>query len=137
MNVIGFVFSALLFLNAIAAPSVWAETDWQVLQTLKLDTKPMDILMAADNRWIYILDDQGRVLIYGTNGRLKDTIAVGRGVDEIKAGPRDDLLFLLNRNAGTIQLASVNVREAIDTQYAPIKGPVDAPVTIAVFSDFQ
>ena len=135
-----FIFIASLValaINPFGTPSVSAKTDWQVVQTLKLNTEPVDILMAANNRWIYILDDLGQINIYETNGRLKDTIDVGRDIDQIKAGPREDLLFLLSRTTGTIKLVSVSVFEEIDIRDAPVKGPVDAPVTIAVFSDFQ
>lgn len=114
-----------------------AKTEWQVLKTLKLAAKPVDMLISTNNRWIYILNDQQQLLIYELNGRLKDTIDVGGNADQIKAGPRQDLLFLLSRESGTVQIISVNMIEEINVQGAPFKGPPDAPITITVFSDFQ
>ncbi|GAB6906400.1 exported hypothetical protein [Desulfosarcina cetonica] len=126
-----------LFFMLFAGTTAWAKAEWQVLENIQLAAKPLDVIVAADNRWIYLLDDQGQLAIYGTNGQLRETIAVGRDVDQIKAGPREDLVFLLSRARQTVQLISVNVIEEFDTRTAPSKGPADAPITIAVFSDFQ
>lgn len=114
-----------------------AKTDVQILKTLELASKPVDMLVSTNNRWIYILNDRHQILIYEFNGRLKDTIDVGKNVDQIKAGPREDLLFLLSREAGTVQIITVNTIEEINLREAPFKGPADASVTVAVFSDFQ
>ena len=36
-------------------------------------------------------NDEARWMIYGANGQLKDTIDVGRKVDQIKAGPENTM----------------------------------------------
>jgi protein-disulfide isomerase len=113
------------------------KTEWQVLQTLRLTAAPLDMIVSADNRWIYLLDDNGRLLIYDVNGQVKDSIDVGRDVDHIKVGPREDLVFLLSRVSNSVQLIRINMIEDISLENAPVQGPRDAPVTIAVFSDFQ
>lgn len=116
---------------------VWAKADWQVIHSLNLKTTPVDVVVSSDNRWIYLLDNQGQLLIYGFNGQLRDTINVGSDIDEIKAGPREDLLFLLSRSKSSLQLISINVIENINIERAPYEGPEQAPITVAVFSDFQ
>jgi protein-disulfide isomerase len=113
------------------------KTEWQVLQTLRLTAAPLDMIVSADNRWIYLLDDNGRLLIYDVNGQVKDSIDVGRDVDHIKVGPSEDLVFLLSRVSNSVQLIRINMIEDISLENAPVQGPRDAPVTIAVFSDFQ
>ena len=114
-----------------------AKTDWQVRQKLQLDQTPIDMLVSSNNKWIYILTDDGQILIYAAGGRLKDSIQVGTHVDQIKAGPRDDILFLLSRESKSVQVISIDFTENIATRGSPTKGPLDAPVTVAVFSDFQ
>jgi hypothetical protein len=114
-----------------------AKTDWQVRQKLQLDQTPIDMLVSSNNQWIYILTDDGQILIYAARGRLKDSIQVGPHVDQIKAGPRDDMLFLLSRESKSVQVISIDFTENIATRGSPTKGPLDAPVTVAVFSDFQ
>ena len=116
---------------------VLAKTDWQVRQKIQLDQAPIDMLVSSDNKWIYILTSDGQIVIYSARGQLKDTINVGPDIDQIKAGPREDMLFLLNRASKTVQVITVDFTEEISTLGSPVKGPVDAPVTVAVFSDFQ
>lgn len=113
------------------------KTEWRVLQTLQLSDALLDVIVSADNRFIYLLNDKGQLLVYDANGRVRDTIDVGRDVDRIKTGPSEGLLFLLSRASGKVQLVSISMIEDIDTENAPFLGPRDAPVTIAVFSDFQ
>lgn len=116
---------------------VLAKTDWQVRQKFQLDQAPIDMLVSSDNKWIYILTSDGQIVIYSARGQLKDTINVGPDIDQIKAGPREDMLFLLSRASKTVQVITVDFTEEISTLGSPVKGPVDAPVTVAVFSDFQ
>jgi len=114
-----------------------AKTDWQVRQKLQLEQAPIDMLVSANNKWVYILTSDGQIVIYATSGQLKDKIRVGSDVDQIKAGPRDDMLFLLSRKSKSVQIITIDFTEEIATRGSPVKGPADAPVTVAVFSDFQ
>ena len=114
-----------------------AKTDWQVRQKVQLEQAPIDMLVSSNNKWIYILTSDGQIVIYSARGQLKDTINVGPDVDQIKSGPRDDMLFLLSRETKTVQVITIDFTEEISTRGSPVKGPPDAPVTIAVFSDFQ
>ena len=114
-----------------------AKTDWQVRQKLQLEQAPVDMLVSSNNKWIYILTSDGQILIYSARGQLKDSIRVGPDVDQIKSGPRDDMLFLLSRESKSVQIITIDFTEDITTRGSPVKGPRDAPVTVAVFSDFQ
>jgi hypothetical protein len=114
-----------------------AKTEWQVRQKLQLEQAPIDMLVSSNNKWVYILTSDGQILIYATSGGLKDSINVGSDVDQIKSGPREDMLFLLSRESKSVRIITVDFTEDITTRGAPVKGPADAPVTVAVFSDFQ
>jgi len=116
---------------------LYAKTDWQVRQQLQLEQAPIDMLVSSNNKWIYILTSDGQILIYVATGQLKDRIRVGPQVDQIKSGPRDDMLFLLSRESKSVQIITIDFTEEISTVGSPVKGPRDAPVTVAVFSDFQ
>ena len=120
----------------LAIPAL-AKTDYQVRQKIQLEQSPIDLLVSSNNKWIYILNSEGQIVIYTTRGQLRDTIDVGPDVDQIKAGPRDDMLFLLSRESKLVQVITIDFTEEITIQGSPVKGPADAPVTVAVFSDFQ
>ena len=118
-------------------PAAQAKTRWEVFQNLKLPYSPVDLQVSADGGWLYVLSNKGDLMIYSSSGQLKDTIAVGPGVDRIKVGPQEGVLFLLDSKENTLQVVGISVVEDIDIKGSPVKGPSSAPVTIAVFSDFQ
>ena len=114
-----------------------AFVEWDVQRTLKLENPPIDVTVSINGRWIFILTDQGNILIYSADGTLKDKIAVGNHVDAIKSGAREDMLFLTSRKNKTVQGITLDFIHDIDISGSPFKGPTHAPVAIAVFSDFQ
>ena len=114
-----------------------AEVEWSVQKTVKIDDTPVDVSVSAKGRWTFVLTSQGDILIYSAEGNLKDKITVGSHIDSIKAGPRDDILFLTSRKNKTLQVVALDFIQDIDVSGSPFKGPADAPVVIAVFSDFQ
>jgi hypothetical protein len=114
-----------------------AEVEWNLLETFKTQKVPLDVEVSIDGRWIFVLTEQGEILIYSSNGRLKDTINVGDTIDEIKAGPREDILFLSSRKDSTVQVITLDFIQKINITGSQFKGPADAPVAVVVFSDFQ
>lgn len=114
-----------------------ATVEWDIQRTLKLKTLPRDVAVSSNGRWIYVLDNQGSILIYSPAGVLTDKIEIGKHVDQIKAGPREDLLVLMSRERQTVELLSIDFIRKINVSGAPFKGPANAPVVVAVFSEFQ
>jgi hypothetical protein len=68
---------------------------------------------------------------------LIDKIKVGKEIDQIQLSRLEDVLFLSSRENKTIQVVLLDFIQQINVFGSPFKGPVDAPVVIAIFSDFQ
>lgn len=131
------IFLLLVLCLIISAPAAQAEIESTLIQTVQLKNKPIDIEISLSGQSFYVLDNRGQLLIYDNSGELKDTLDVGKDVDQIKVSPRDDYLFLSSSKKKTIQVLSLSVVQEINTKGSPFKGPEDAPVVMAVFSDFQ
>ncbi len=127
----------LVFCLALCLPLAHAEVETEVTATLKLQNPPIDMEVSMNGQRIYVLDNQGQLLIYNPAGVLLNTVKVGADVNQIKIGPRDDQLYLSNPKDNTVQVLNLSFTHAIDIAGSPFKGPANAPVAIVVFSDFQ
>ena len=121
------------FTNSYASDNV----EWNIFKTLQLDATPVDVSVSSDGRWIFVLTDQGEVLIYSSSKKTEGKIHVGQHVDQIKSGPRGDTLIITSSQNKTVQVVSLDFFQKINVSGAPFKGPEDAAVVIAVFDDFE
>lgn len=125
---------AALFVNSNFAI---AEVEWAIKQTLDMKTTPVDVAVTPDWQKLFILTDDGVVQIYSGNGTLIDSITVGTHVDKITAGPQGNVLILKSAQDKKIQIVTLDFIQQINVSGSPYKGVDDAPVVIAVFSDFE
>ena len=114
-----------------------ADVEWDLLKTYKIEGTPLDVVISKYGRWVFVLTEQGEVLIYSRNGTLDGKIPVGNSMDGIKPGPREDILLLSSRKGKTVKIITFDFIQEINVAGSPFRGPLDAPVVIAVFSDFQ
>ena len=129
-----FIISVIIFTSGSVG---FAEVEWNIVQTLKLDAPPLDMAISPDGRRIYVLVDGGNVLIYSNRGILKETIQVGDQIDQINLGPKGEYLFASSRQNKTLEIVAINFIYNLNLTGSPFKGAKDAPVVITVFSDFQ
>ena len=108
-----------------------------VKQTLNLETPPLDLAASLNGQHIYVLTDEGSILIYSVEGELQGKISVGRQVDGIEVGPWEDVILLTSKKNKQVHILLLDFVKDIDLSNSPFKGPADAPVEIAIFSDFQ
>lgn len=131
------ILSLLLSLVAAVFSPCFAVVEWSVQYKLKLEAPPVDVAVSLNDKWVFVLNDRGEVLIFLKDGSLKEKIKVGRHIDQIKVGPSDNLLYLTSRKNKTVEIVDLDFIQSINTAGSPFKGPADAPVVIAVFSDFE
>ncbi len=113
------------------------EVEWKSLQTFSTESSPLDVAVPANGRNMYILSEGGIIHIYGQNGRVKGSIQVPTTTSGIEVSPQGDTLFLRDKKNKTVQVIAINFIVKISENGSPIKGIADAPVQIAVYSDFQ
>jgi len=131
------IFLVTLFLLFTWFVSSLAKVEWDVAGTLNLQEKPRDAAISLNGKWIFVLTDKGEVLIYSSDGKLKDTISVGKSAEGIKVGPREDILLLTSAKDKTVQIIDLDFIQDISVSESPYKGRVDAPVAVATFNDFE
>ena len=120
-----------------AASMAHAEVDARVVRTLQLSATPLDMAIPGNGRYIYVLTSDAKLKIFRENGNLRDTLVVDSGVDQIKPGPRENQLFLINSASKRIQVLNLDFIQEIPVDGSPTKGSADAVVAVVIFTDFQ
>ena len=126
-----------LLLIAIVGSNSSAEVEGDIQRTLKLQEAPVDVAVSLNGKWFFVLTQTGSIQVYTPDGRLEGQLTVGSQVDGIRVGPREDLLLLTSRQDKTVQIMTLDFIRPVNVTGSPFKGPDDAPVVIAVFSDFE
>jgi hypothetical protein len=126
----------LLLVVLFAAPSP-AEVEWRIYKTMKLDAPPMDMAVSTAGNWIFTLTENGILNIFSPKGEFVDGIEVGPHVDQIETGPLENIVLLKSREKQTVQILVIDFNQPINIEGSPFKGNDEAPIVVAVFSDFQ
>jgi hypothetical protein len=131
-----------VFFSTLAAlffmlPVCFATVDWNVIQAFNLKDPPLDVAFSTSRNKVFILTDGGQVQVYEPNGNLEETVDVGKGFDRLWHIQGSDVLVLSSREKKTVQIIELNFVQQIDTSGSPFRGPENAPVVVAVFSDFE
>ncbi|MGB5424048.1 MAG: hypothetical protein WBN03_17925 [Desulfobacterales bacterium] len=131
------VFFSTLVALFFMLPVCFAALDWNVLQTFNLKDPPLDVAFSTSRNKVFILTGEGQIQVYEPNGTLDETMDVGKEFDRISHIQGSDVLVLSSREKKTVQIIKLNFVERIDTSGSPFRGPENAPVVVAVFSDFE
>ena len=131
------LFTLVIVLGAAVNSFTAGLVEWNILKTLQLEATPIDVALSPDGRRIFVLTEQGEVVIYSSAAKVEAKIDVGQQVDQIKLGPRGSTLILKSGENKTVQIVSLDFIQKINVSGAPFKGAENAAVVIALFDDFQ
>jgi DNA-binding beta-propeller fold protein YncE len=130
-------FQLVLALLAASAGPCRAALEWEILKSLNTGARPVDVAVSADGKSVFVLTDDGVVSIYTGDGALTEKIPVGGQPERIAVAPEGDRLYVTQRQGRRVDVIQLDYVRQINLTGAPFKGSEKAPVTIAVFSDFQ
>ncbi|NLX19684.1 MAG: thioredoxin domain-containing protein [Desulfobulbus sp.] len=136
-----FCIALLLPFTSLAQDLNKTNTDgdlyWSVQTSWPIPVKSRAILQSLDNKKVFILGTNAKVYIFTADGRRLGVIPVDPNVSAIDIAPRGEMLYLVNNKTNTYTAIDISFKQNIDITGAPIRGKVDAPVTLVVFSDFE
>lgn len=122
---------------AIAPTGLDNKVEWQVRSNWQIASEPLDLVHSLDGKLVFILGKDHTIQVYDNSGNLQGRIPVGEGVTSIDIAPQGEALYLIDSSDNTFTSVSINFVTEIDVTGSPFKGRTDAPVTIAVFTDFE
>ena len=116
---------------------VRAEVESTVTEQMNLDAEPLDVASSADGKLIFVLVP-GEVLVYTiSKNKVTNHIAVDTVFNRLGYTARTNTLVLTSSSAKTLKIIKLEWIYSMDVSGLPFRGLADAPVTIAVFSDYQ
>ena len=107
------------------------------LKQLAIDKPPLDVETSTDGKLTFVLVP-GEVLIYSNLGdRPINRISVDTHFDRMTFAEKLDLLILSSNSNKKVDMVRIDLISDVSTDGSPYLGKADAPVTIAVFDDYQ
>lgn len=126
---------ALLGLG-LAAPAA-ADIEWQAGPLLKTTSAPLAVATSADGSRTFVLGEGGKVQIFDQAGNLRDAITVDPSMDHIASDGDGKRIIVSSHKSNTAQPIDISYRFPFDYTDSPFLGKADAPVVLALFTDFQ
>ena len=134
--IIGTMLAIALLAFSVTSGST-AGIEWTISGQLGLKTPPLDVCSSADGKWLYILS-AGEVAIYSfAEEKIVNRIPIDKAFDRMVYVKETNSLVATSRSDNKVQIIQLDVVYTFAYSGLPHKGPKDAPVTIAVFSDYQ
>lgn len=126
----------LLVLLGVSPVLADNQLDVRMLRSVPLAEAPQQVVSTADGQRIYVLTEKGDVRLFSAKGDLLGSFSAGPDVTGI-APQGNNRLILEMGEMKQLMLVALEPVVQISTAGAASLGPVDAPVTITVFKDFE
>jgi hypothetical protein len=126
--------ASLLF---VPQHAVAQEMEWTIKTERNLEATPLDTAVSADGRLIFILSP-GEILVYSVlQQKVINHIPVDKRFDRVTFSRADNTLIVTSSSEKVLKTIQLEFIQNIDITGLPFKGPANAPVTVAVFNDYQ
>ena len=115
----------------------YADVELSESKQLNLDSRPLEIVTSADGQSIYVLVP-GEILVYSiSKDKIINRIAINDVFDKLIHSEKANLLILSSSSSASVNIIQIEKIHDIDISGLPFKGAAEAPVIIAIFSDYQ
>ena len=125
----------VLLVTLLSVLPVAAAMQVEGTQSVRLTKMALDVATTADGSKVFVLLKGGEVQMLAPSGELLERFSVAADAEQLAISPEGDRLYLtVGQELRLVELAALHDLPALNS---PVKGSVDAPVTMTVFSDFQ
>lgn len=135
-SILGIVLVIIVSFFTVS-PVIPAAVEWQISGQLDLKAPPVDLCASADGTWLYILS-AGEIAVYSFfEEKIVNRISVDTAFDRMIYVKEKNALVVTSRSGKTVQIIQLEEVQQFDISGLPFQGSKRAPITIAVFSDYQ
>jgi protein-disulfide isomerase len=114
-----------------------SDIDWTPVGQFKLESPPLDVESTADGEMIFVLMP-GKIVVYDKSAnRQLNQIPLDQAYNRLTYVTESETLILTSSNTNTLKVIHIDQVYNISVEGSPFMGPENAPVTIAVFDDYE
>lgn len=114
-----------------------ADVEWTFGKQRSLDVAPVDIASSSDGQWAYLLTP-GEIEVYSIlEDKVANRIPIDKTFDRISYSAQINSLIVSSSTTKILKLIQLEFIQKFSLDGLAFKGPESAPITIAVFSDYQ
>ncbi len=115
----------------------YANVDLTPVRQTNIGFHALDIATSEDGKLVFLLAPE-KVLVYSLKeNKVINSIPLADTFDRIAYSLKNKQLILTSSTSKILKIIQVESIYDIDISERPFKGPADAPVTIAIFDDYQ
>jgi len=129
------ILPLLLFISMLTTVSAHAEVEGKTIRTINLPETARQVIISPSGRTYFVLGSE-KLYLFSIAGNPLGEVKVGKDVSGLTA-QGDGLVLLHRQGQRKIEYLALDIVQQIDTRDAPVRGNLDAPVSIVVFDDFQ
>ena len=130
-------FSVLTLIGLAFLAHSFVSGGWGTRKSVQLENPPTHVAVSPEGKLASAHIDGELVHTQSSAAEPRDDLGGGSQVDGIESRAKVDTLVPAKQGNSTVQRTSHHSIQNDDLSVSPFKGPADAPVAIAVFSDFQ
>ena len=117
--------------------NAFAGIEVEVQNQLSFENSVIDTALSSNGRRFFVLSRGGKLSVYDGSGLIEDTVALGKEYSSLVASPNGKILYLTRKDNASVEIIKLTYIVHLDISGSPFMGPVNAPVVITEFSDFQ
>ena len=122
---------------AVNSPAATVGVDATRVKQFATVAPPLDVATSTDGQLMFVLI-RGEVHIYSNfEDRPINRIPVNVQFDRMTFAEKLDMLILSSTAGNKVEMVRIDLIKEISIEGSPYLGREDAPVTIAVFDDYQ
>ncbi len=124
------------FIALLPANSLHAAYNWTLKKQTAFEEPPLAMAPSSDGRLVYVLLKRKVALYSVDENRVVETYPVDSGFNMITL-LRDNQIMLSDSKSNLVKIFQLEKVTRINLEGLPFKGAENAPVVIAVYSDYQ
>ena len=137
VGISGIFLSVMVSLFPGLASAQPSNIDWTLAGQIKLESPPLDVESTADGELVFVLLP-GKVVVYNKHAnRQLNQIPIDQGYDRLTYATGSETLILTSSSTSALKVIHIDQVHNISVEGSPFMGPENAPVTLAVFDDYE